>query len=346
MTLAHALQISSNVGVAKAAGVMTPAVQYQILRDFGLGAPTGVGLAGEVKGTLRRPRDWSGQSAVSLAIGYEVSVTPLQMAMAYGALANGGRLMEPRLVKEIRDANGEVLVRYRPRVVRQVVSPAVTREIAHVLVSVVEDGTGTQAWLPTFSVAGKSGTTRAWSDGGYQAGDYFASFVGFFPAEDPQLVVLVKLDRPRGTYYGGAAAAPVTRATMEAILAAQQTPLNRRALAQVARARDGAAFPDGPPRRGDRGAAVSFASLTVPAGALPSTTATPWPGLGDPLVRVTVPDVLGLPARSAARRLHELGLRVMWEGSGAVSSTSPSPGSRLVPGDTVRLASAGRRGDG
>lgn len=343
MTLAHALQISSNVGVAKAAGAMTPAVQYQNLRDFGLGAPTGVGLAGEVAGTLRRPEEWSGQSAVSLAIGYEVSVTPLQMAMAYGALANGGRLMEPRLVKEVRDANGKVLVRYAPRVVRQVVSPAVSRQIADVLVDVVEDGTGKRARLATFSVAGKSGTTRAWSDGGYQAGDYFASFVGFFPAEDPQLVVLVKLDRPQGTYYGGAAAAPVTRATMEAILAAQQTPLDRRALARVARSRDGAAFPDGAPGRGARGAAVSFASLAPRAGALP---ATPWPGLGDPLVRVTVPDVLGLPARSAARRLHELGLRVLWEGTGPVSSTSPSPGSRLVPGDTVRLASARRSGDG
>ncbi|MCH7892238.1 MAG: penicillin-binding protein 2, partial [Gemmatimonadetes bacterium] len=238
MTLARALQISSSVGVAKAAQAMSPAVQYQNLREFGLGAPTGIGLPGEVRGTLRRPERWSRQSPASLAIGYEISVTPLQMAMAYGALANGGLLMEPRLVREFRDSKGNVTARFQPRIVRRAVSPGVAREVSAVLVDVVEDGTGTRARLGTFKVAGKSGTARVWADGAYQDGEYFASFVGFFPAEDPQLVVMVKLDRPQGAYYGGSAAAPVTRATMEAILAAQQTPIDRWALAQVARAEE------------------------------------------------------------------------------------------------------------
>ena len=238
MTLARALQISSSVGVAKAAQAMSPAVQYQNLREFGLGAPTGIGLPGEVRGTLRRPERWSRQSPASLAIGYEISVTPLQMAMAYGALANGGLLMEPRLVKEFRDSRGKVTARFQPRIVRRAVSRRVALEVSAVLVDVVEDGTGTRARLGTFKVAGKSGTARVWADGAYQDGEYFASFVGFFPAEDPQLLVMVKLDRPQGAYYGGSAAAPVTRATMEAILAAQQTPIDRWALAQVARAEE------------------------------------------------------------------------------------------------------------
>ena len=350
MTLARALQISSNVGVAKAAQAMSPAVQYQNLRDFGLGAPTGIGLPGEVRGTLRRPERWSGQSSASLAIGYEVSVTPLQMAMAYGALANGGLLMEPRLVMEFRDSNGKVTARFQPRVVRRAVSPDVAREVADVLVEAVEDGTGTRARLGTFKVAGKSGTTRVWSEGVYQAGEYFASFVGFFPAEDPQLVVMVKLDRPQGAYYGGSTAAPVTRATMEAILAARETPMDRRALVKVARAQE---LTD-TPRRGSDGElplVARFAELLL--GGNPGSTAidgsnvSRWREsvLPEDRTMARVPDVMGLRVRAAARRIHEAGLRVEWDGSGVVRHMVPKAGSIVSPGDTVRVSSVEEGGD-
>ena len=350
MTLARALQISSSVGVAKAAQAMSPAVQYQNLRDFGLGAPTGIGLPGEARGTLRRPERWSGQSAASLAIGYEVSVTPLQMAMAYGALANGGLLMEARLVREFRDSNGKVTARFKPRVVRRAVSPGVAREVADVLVDVVEDGTGTRAHLGTFKVAGKSGTSRAYSDGAYQAGEYFASFVGFFPVEDPQLVVMVKLERPQGAYYGGSTAAPVTRATMEAVLAAQRTPMDRQALVEFARTPEFATTP----REGNGGEVPlvpRFAELRL--GGNPGSTAiqgsnmSRWRESVRPEGRtvVRVPDVLGLPIRAAARRIHEAGLRVEWDGSGLVRQMVPKAGSIVSPGDTVRVASLGESGD-
>jgi cell division protein FtsI (penicillin-binding protein 3) len=344
MTLARALQISSSVGVAKAAQAMSPAVQYQNLRDFGLGAPTGIGLPGEARGTLRRPELWTGQSAASLAMGYEVSVTPLQMAMAYGALANGGLLMEARLVTEFRDSNGKVTARFEPRVVRRAVSLAVAREVSDVLVDVVEDGTGTRARLGTFKVAGKSGTSRAYSDGAYQTGEYFASFVGFFPVEDPQLVVMVKLDRPRGVYYGGSTAAPVTRATMEAILAAQQTPMDRQALVEVARAPERAITP----REGNGGEAPLVARFAEfrPGGnpgsaAIPVSNVSRWREsvLPEDRTMARVPDVLGLPVRAAARRIHEAGLRVEWDGSGVVRRMVPKAGSIVSPGDTVRVAS-------
>ena len=350
MTLARALQISSSVGVAKAAQAMSPAVQYQNLRDFGLGAPTGIGLPGEARGTLRRPERWSGQSAASLAIGYEVSVTPLQMAMAYGALANGGLLMEARLVREFRDSNGKVTARFKPRVVRRAVSPGVAREVADVLVDVVEDGTGTRAHLGTFKVAGKSGTSRAYSNGAYQAGEYFASFVGFFPVEDPQLVVMVKLERPQGAYYGGSTAAPVTRATMEAVLAAQQTPMDRQALVEVARAPE----LTNTPREGNGGEVPlvpRFAELRL--GGNPGSTAIQGSNMSrwresvrpEDRTAVRVPDVLGLPVRAAARRIHEAGLRVEWDGSGLVRQMVPKAGSIVSPGDTVRVASLGESGD-
>ncbi len=345
MTLARALQISSNVGVAKAAQALSPAVQYQNLRDFGFGAPTGIGLPGEVRGTLRRPERWSGQSSASLAIGYEISVTPLQMSMAYGALANGGLLMEPRLVREFRDSNGKVTARFQPRTVRRAVSQRVAREVSEVLVDVVEDGTGARARLGTFKVAGKSGTTRVWSDGAYQAGEYFASFVGFFPAEDPQLVVMVKLDRPQGgSYYGGSAAAPVTRATMEAVLAAQQTPIDRQALVEVARAQElDALSREG--RGGEAPLVARFAELRLAGNSVPA--ALPEQDMSRIRERLApadmfmarVPDVLGLTARAAARRIHEAGLRVEWSGTGVARRMVPKAGSVLAPGDTVRVAS-------
>jgi cell division protein FtsI (penicillin-binding protein 3) len=239
VSLAHALRVSSNVGIARVAERLSPAEQFEGLRDFGFGVPTGIQLPGEASGTLRNPRGWSRQSPASLAIGYEIAVTPLQMTMAYGALANGGLLMEPRILRELRAPDGRVLERFEPRVVRRVMDPAVAGEVNRALVEAVEDGTGTRARLASFAVAGKSGTSRATGPGGaYEVGAYYSSFVGFFPADDPQLVVFVKLDRPRGVYYGGATAAPVTRATMEAVLAARRPPLDRRALAAIARSQE------------------------------------------------------------------------------------------------------------
>ena len=326
MTVADALRVSSNVGIAKAAQPMPPGRQYENLRDFGFGGLTGIEIPGEVRGTLRRPERWTEQSPVSLAIGYEISVTSLQMAMAYGALANGGRLMQPHLVREIRDSDGTVLQRFEPRVIRQVVSPQVARSVSRVLVDVVENGTGKSARLGTFRVAGKSGTSRLYSPNvGYEPGAYSSSFVGFFPAEDPQLVVFVKLERPQGAYYGGAVAAPVTRATMEAALAARATHLDRAALLRAAQA-----FTTPPARP-----ATHFASLPIDPPVPPAQKAPlESPSLGS---TVPVPDVSGLPSRIAVRRLHALGLRVSRAQAGEIIGTEPAAGTRVVRGDTILL---------
>ncbi|MDE0650296.1 MAG: penicillin-binding transpeptidase domain-containing protein, partial [Gammaproteobacteria bacterium] len=138
MTLADALRVSSNVGVAKVADRLSDRQQYEMLRDFGFGMPTGLPIPGETSGVLRKPEDWSLQSPVSLAIGYEISVSPLQLAMAYGALANGGRLMAPRLIREVRAADGTLIERPDPRLIRRVVENGVARDISRVLVDVTE----------------------------------------------------------------------------------------------------------------------------------------------------------------------------------------------------------------
>jgi cell division protein FtsI (penicillin-binding protein 3) len=328
ISLEDALRESSNVGIAMAAQELGAGQQYENLRDFGFGVPTGIELPGEVAGTLRRPSRWTSQSAASLAIGYEISVTPLQMAMAYGALANGGLLMQPRLVREIRDADGGVLERFGSRVIRRVIDKDVAAAVSAALVGVVEDGTGTSARLASFTVAGKSGTARMNLGDGYEQGAYYSSFVGFFPAEAPQLVVFVGLDRPQGAYYGGAVAAPVTRATMEAALAARATPLDRRALLRSARREEVMPATNLTPAR--------FASST----AEPETASEIAPAVAEVIDRtasVSLPNVAGLPSRVAVRRLHALGLRVSSLGTGTIIGTEPRAGERVQPGDTIRL---------
>ena len=328
ISVGDALRVSSNIGVAKAALNLSAQEQYENLRDFGFGVETGIPLPGEVNGTLRRPDLWSGQSPQSLAIGYEIAVTPMQMTMAYSALANGGYLMEPRLIRSIEQTTGE-MDSVAPRVIRQVVDAGVAGQIGQVLVEVVEDGTGSNAQLETFQVAGKTGTSRAYGVGGYERGRYFSSFAGYFPAENPQLVVFVKFDLDSDVYYGGATAAPVIRATMEGALAIQHTPLDRKALisSQAAMAPDATAGASTPNR---------FAALPAPVSAAPSPTAfISAPG------ETRVPDVKGMPIRDAVRLLHERGLRVIWAG-GDIIEVFPAPGTLVMPGDTIRLRA--RRG--
>jgi membrane peptidoglycan carboxypeptidase len=213
---------------------------------------------------------------------------------------------------------------------------AVATQVRDVLISVVEDGTATRASLATFEVAGKTGTARrSGLDGRYEAGAYNATFVGFFPARDPQLTILVKLDRPQGAYYGGLTAAPVTRETLQAILAARSPGLDRRSLLAT-RLPGGAPPPrtrrrEPPPPSGADGVYVFVSTDGLPAGA-----AEPEGG------EVPVPDVEGLPLRDAARRLHALGVRVRVRGSGYAVGTRPAAGERVVRGDTLLLLGEAR----
>lgn len=347
LTLRDGLRYSSNIAIAKLAARLEPADQFAYLRDFGFGTPTGVAYPSEAAGVLRRPARWSRHSQSSLAMGYEVAVTPLQMVMAYGALANGGVLLEPRLVREVRARDGRVVERYGPQPVRRVVSPEIARSISEALVEVVETGTGQAAGLGSFQVAGKTGTAKQYREGRYEAGSYTASFAGFFPAREPQFSFLVRLDRPKGEYYGGLAAAPVMRATLAAALAARSTALDRGAVAAAmvrapgsrkavkantlpGRAPATAAGPAGvrPQVRGPYVFALSE---------LPPRSAEPAEGA----VRRRVPDVVGLPLRDAARRLHAAGFRVVVEGRGVVAATDPAGGAPAPLGGAVRLRALG-----
>lgn len=362
MTLHEVIQQSSNVGIAKFGERLSRGQQYTSLRDFGFGTPTGVLLPSEAAGLLRRPEQWSGQSSHSLSFGYELAVTPLQMAVAFGVLANGGLLMEPRLIKEVRQPDGSPVHFGRPRVVRRVVAPWVAETLTRVLVDVVENGTGSRARMSSFLVAGKSGTARAVGVGGrYEPGAYHSSFGAYFPADDPQLLFFVKLDRPKGEYYGGATAAPVTRTALESLLSARQSPIDRRALARVQRhyippppttplVRFAVAAVEGGPSP-FRLASSSGGGVPT-SGGVPATIGGRAAGAGPDGVAgaaetsaaaqsMVVPRLEGASMRVAVRRLHKMGLRVRLEGSGAVTRTIPGPGAVVAAGDTVRVRGRG-----
>ena len=325
-TLAEALRESSNIGIAKMATRLDAREQYETLRDFGFGSPTGAAYPSESGGRLYRPAQWTKMSAASLAIGYELAVTPLQLALAYATLANGGLLVEPRLVREVRSRDGTVQTSFAPRVVRRVISEDIAAEIREVLIGAVEEGTGQAASLGVFSLAGKTGTVRMIENGRYKAGAYIASFAGYFPAQDPQLVFLVKLDEPRGAYYGGTTAAPVTRATLEAALAARSTPLDRAPMAKPT--------PAAAPQPQLVHTRTSGDHHIVQLG----TTADAGMTLAQPR---TLPDVAGMPLRDGVARLHTEGFRVRVSGSGRVVRTVPAAGAALKPATVIRVIGAG-----
>jgi cell division protein FtsI (penicillin-binding protein 3) len=340
MTLSEVIRHSSNIGIAKFASRLSPREQYEVLRDVGFGTPTGVPFPSEAGGTLRTPDEWTRVSPASLAMGYEIAVTPVQLAVAYAAIANGGKLLEPTIVREIRDSEGNVRFRHRPRFIRRVMTREIAATVRGMLVGAVEDGTAGRAGLGSFSVAGKTGTARIARAGRYVPSEYTASFVGFFPADDPQYVVLVKIDRPTGAYYGGQTAAPVTRAVLEAAIAARDAALDRRALASKesleALARAGPHATDLIEAEGviDEPPSAQLVDLPV---ATPTRLGSAREARS---ARRAVPNVRGMALREAVRTLHRAGFRVqVASATGAASDTWPHAGAILREGSLVRLVS-------
>lgn len=344
MNLADVIRYSSNVGIVEFGSRLTPQEKFETLRDIGLGMATGLPLPGESDGALKAPVNWSGQSPASVVMGYEVAVTPLQLASAYATLANGGELLQPQIVKEIRSADGAVVYESKRRVLRRVFSERVADQVRDLLRSVVDSGTAVKADLAAYEVAGKSGTARRTEKGrGYVAGNYTASFVGLFPAEKPQYVVLVKLDSPRRSIFGGEVAAPVTSVVLRAALAARNAALDRGELASVER--DVPLNADSTNAKSDTvetTTAVSIAPAPPPAAERvagpPKVFSLPYRKERAPVDTSLrpVPDVRGLPLRSAVRALHRAGFRVTLA-STLGSPTVPAPGTLLSPGSIVKL---------
>lgn len=211
-TMAGIIKNSCNVGAAQMATRLGKETFYRYIRRFGFGDPVGINLPGEARGIIPPPSAWLGPGLQTIAFGQGVSVTPLQLLAASTALANDGALVRPHVVRAVRDSQGRMTEVIGQEAVRRVIRPQTARAVLRMMIGAVEDGTGVQARIEGYSVAGKTGTAQKPAPGGgYDPDRYVASFLGIVPGDDPRLAILVVLDEPRGAYYGGEVAAPVFR---------------------------------------------------------------------------------------------------------------------------------------
>jgi cell division protein FtsI (penicillin-binding protein 3) len=314
------LAVSSNIGAAKIGERLGRAGLHESLGAFGLGERTGVGLPGEIRGQLPPPR--SNVALATQSFGHGLTANALQMTAAYAAIANGGKLMRPIVVRRVVDpATGEVLEAATPAVVREAVPADVAETMTRFLVGVVEDpkGTGKRARLDGWRVAGKTGTARKVDpvSGGYASDRHFSSFIGFAPAESPRVVIGVFLDEPKGDVHGGEVAAPAFREIVEEAMRLMGVPATGPVAEPppVAAAAPQEEEPEGPPP-------VELAARAEAA---------------EGGLNVAVPLLSGLPARSAIRTLERLDLAAELDGSGRVVKQWPSPGKVVERGTRVRM---------
>jgi cell division protein FtsI (penicillin-binding protein 3) len=326
LTFAQAVTLSSDVGMIRVAQRLGRENFARYVRDFGFGATTGVDLPGESAGLLRPTARWSALSLPSLSFGQEIGVTGLQITMAAAAIANGGYLMKPVVVKRIEDAEGRLVRETKPVVLRRVLSPDTVFTLTEILRAAVREGTGRRAAVPGYVVAGKTGTAqKVDATGRYSMVDHVASFVGWTPASRPALVILSSLDRPRGAAnQGGDVAAPLFARVAEGALRILAVPPDEpgRVLRVVATPLEG----------------------VVPAAYRPQGPARPAPA-PPPEEPSLMPDLRGRSAREAAIAAARRGLVVELRGSGRVVSQSPEAGAEIEPGNTCVLT-LGREEEG
>ena len=333
MTFEQVLQQSSNVGSIKVGMRLGSETYHRYMTAFGFGAPTGVGLAGESRGLLREPRRWSALSLPTMSIGQEISVTALQLVAAFGAVANSGVLVQPRLVRATFDADGRELRRFEPTAVRRVISEATARTLMRMLVTIVDRGTGHAAAIPGYAVGGKTGTAQKMDPNTrrYSHAPGVLSFIGVAPADDPRFVMLVMLDEPKNEKWGSEAAAPIFSAIGREILRYLDVPPRDVAPLPIVMA----AVPDPGPGRapindGD-GAPVSEpdapAAATLGAGDGEAAD-TPAPAM---------PELRGKPLRHALALLAPSRVEVEMAGSGVVVQQAPAAGTPLRAESRVRL---------
>jgi len=218
LTVKQVMEQSSNIGMAKLSQRLKDSVFYKYVRAFGFGNYTSVDLPGEAKGTLKTPDQWSGITKEFMSYGYGISVTPLQLITAYSAIINGGILYQPQIIEKETSSDGTVKYTEQPKEVRRVISEQTSATMRKILVSVVEHGTGENAKLSYMKIGGKTGTSQKLINGLYSKESYNSSFIGFFPADNPGVIVLVLVNAPKVGRYGGSVAAPIFKNIAERII--------------------------------------------------------------------------------------------------------------------------------
>lgn len=365
-SLAEVVQNSCNPGFVRIGLSLGVSRFYRYIEAFGFGRATGIDLPGEAAGIVIPQKEATELNLATMAIGQSIAVTPLQLLTAVCAVANGGVLMQPRLVKKVTSAEGRVLREYKPHPVQRVISEKTARQVCGLLERVVLEGTGRNAWVEGYRVGGKTGTAQVVGPtGGYVEGRYVASFVGFAPVDDPRVAILVVVTEPQGgVYFGAQVAAPSFAAVMRDVLHYLGIPEKRglprpknpyewvppKEPAEVAVPRVvGLLLAEAVEKLRERnlnfvtrGQGNQVVSQVPEAGArvlegvtviLQMRQAPQTPGNG----RVTVPDVTGMTIRQAGALLASSGLRMELEGSGLAFKQTPAPATQVERGAVVKV---------
>jgi cell division protein FtsI (penicillin-binding protein 3) len=339
LTLSEALAKSSNVAAIKLGMRVGDAGMYDFMTRFGFGSKTGVELPGETGGILRKLERWQPSSIGSLAMGQEVGVTPVQMVAAFGALANDGVRIAPHLVREIRNSDGGVVYSAQPEQ-RRVVSAETAIALRGMLEGVTLNGTAKKAQLDGYSAAGKTGTAQKIDPKTktYSSTKFIGSFVGFAPVSNPQVVIIVVMDEPAGSYHGGDVAAPVFREIAEQILPGMgvMPDIELKSVPTLIAQAD--ANPEATAKaREDQQKSEQERKATMPTVDSNGNRSSEVVYAGSKNRAMLMPDLRGRSVRDVARACFELGLHLEARGEGRVLRQKPSAGSEVNTGQVVYI---------
>ena len=310
---------SSNIGFAQLAEELDHGTYFQYARALGFGQRLGIDLPGEVGGNLARPSVWSGSTLSSMSRGYGVNVTALQILMAYSSLANGGLLVQPYIVAERLDYQNNTTWRASPDSIRRVFSRETAKTLMPAFEEVVLNGTATNAQVNGVRVAGKTGTAKKTGTNGYNSGKYRASFTGFFPAEDPQVALIILMDEPSSSIYGGQTAAPVFQRIVDRWIPTMPEIQRSQGLETLASEDNGTGT--------ERIIEADSDLLTVPRSVLPA-----------------IPNLDNMPYSVASRQVSALDFTAASSGrlnkNGFVTQQVPAPGAMAERREKVKLTTA------
>ena len=311
LNVVEILEQSSNIGVAKLVQRIDDEKYFKYLRGFGFGNSTSLTLPGETAGRLRKPNEWSKVSKTYLSFGYEISVTPVQIAAGYCALVNGGVLYEPQLIQRQINQNDELVYEFAPKEIRRVISTETSDVMRDLLGGVVKNGTGKKAFSELISIGGKTGTSQKLVDGSYSKQHYNSSFVGFFPVENPQVVCLILLNSPDQGRYGGLVAAPIFKSVAERIVQNDiekfQQYLNPDLMKNLKFAEDNSGD--------DERTKTQIKPISVKEVKVSSNN--------------KMPDLVNCQIKDAIYALTKLGVKYKIKGTGIITSQSIAPGQKL-----------------
>jgi len=307
LTFRQILGYSSNIGMTKASLLLGKHKLYKYIQQFGCGRYTDVDMPGEIKGNLRPIKEWTKSSLGAIPYGQEISVTSMQLINIFSTIANGGLMMQPYVLREIRDKKGALIKKFNPHIKRRVISPQTALTLTEMLEGAVISGTGKLAQVSGYRVAGKTGTAQKFDveKNQYSKEKSIVSFVGFAPVEEPAIAVLVMVDEPRGVAWGGTVAAPIfSRVVGKTLSYLQISPQEERKAK----------------KRGKQ----FLSSLEV----LPKA---------EKLIGQTMPDLKGASIRESLENLSMFNLEINIQGSGFLYWQRPSPGEKLNQGDYCLL---------